>query len=500
MATMLKLFAVFGSILCVVLTTGVVETPHPRFEYKYSFKGPYLAQKDGTVPFWEYEGSAIASEEMVRITPSLRSKKGSIWTKDKTNFEWWEIEMIFRVNGRGRVGADGLALWYTDKREKEGPVFGSTDKWVGLGIFFDSFDNDGRGNNPYIMAMTNDGTKVYDHQSDGINQQLAGCLRDFRNKPFAVRTKIQYYRNILTVLFHNGNTNNDNDYEMCLRAENVFLPQYGYYGISAATGGLADDHDVLKFMTYSLHPPGTEPTPSGIADAEKEKFSKEYEQYKEKLDKQKEEFRKQHPDEAKKKQMEFDPEQEYESHQQRELRQIFQGQSQMFEMMKGVHRKLDEVIGREERVLSMLSAVQVGGAAGGGGGQGLPQGGVVGRHEVEAMLNNQREMVQASRDMKAYVVDIHQRTGNIIAAQKTGGGQVFEGHTVLNELKDGLNIVKRDLASVNAKTQANPCPPVQAVNCLTPVYFFIFMGVQLAVMIGYIMYKSNKEAQAKKFY
>lgn len=30
---------------------------HRRFEYKYSFKPPYLAQRDGTVPFWEYGGS-----------------------------------------------------------------------------------------------------------------------------------------------------------------------------------------------------------------------------------------------------------------------------------------------------------------------------------------------------------------------------------------------------------------------------------------------------------
>lgn len=30
---------------------------HKKFEYKYSFKPPYLAQKDGSVPFWEYGGS-----------------------------------------------------------------------------------------------------------------------------------------------------------------------------------------------------------------------------------------------------------------------------------------------------------------------------------------------------------------------------------------------------------------------------------------------------------
>jgi len=35
--------------------------------------------------------------------------------------------------------------------------------------------------------------------SDGSTQQLSGCLRDFRNKPFATRAKIEYYMNTLTV-------------------------------------------------------------------------------------------------------------------------------------------------------------------------------------------------------------------------------------------------------------------------------------------------------------
>ena len=52
------------------------------------------------------------------------------------------------------------------------------------------------------MGMTNDGTLAYDHQKDGSTQQLAGCLRDFRNKPFPVRARITYYQNTLTVRFH----------------------------------------------------------------------------------------------------------------------------------------------------------------------------------------------------------------------------------------------------------------------------------------------------------
>ncbi|XP_015918177.1 protein ERGIC-53 [Parasteatoda tepidariorum] len=484
------------------------EIPHHKFEYKYSFKGPYLAQKDGTVPFWEHFGNAIASEEMVRITPSLRSKKGSIWTKNKTNFDWWEVEVVFRVNGRGRLGADGFAFWYTDNKGVEGPVFGSNDHWNGLGVFFDSFDNDGRGNNPYIMAMYNDGTKTFDHQSDGLSQQLAGCQRDFRNKPFPVRAKVEYYKNVLSILFHNGNSNNDDDYELCLRAENVYLPQYGHFGLSAATGGLADDHDALKFLTYSMYPPGTQPTSQNIGDAEKEKFSKEYEEYKEKLEKQKEEYRKEHPDEAKRREMEFNPDEQYESHQQRELQQIFQGQSSIFEILKGLHRKIDEVIGRQERALSMLSAVSTGGIAQHQGGQGMPPpqvGGGLSRHEIEALLGGQRELIQTARDTKSFLTDIHQKTGTIIAKQSEmkpsgGGGIAFESQTQFQDIKDSLNHVKRELATMAAKTQGGPCPVVQPQSCLSPSIFFIFMGVQLVILIGYITYQSNKESQAKKFY
>lgn len=148
------------------------------------------------------------------------------------------------------------------------------------------------------MAVLNDGTKNFDHQNDGTTQLLAGCLRDFRNKPFPTRARIEYYQNVLTVLFHNGMTNNNDDYEMCLRADGVILPKNGYFGLSAATGGLADDHDVFHFLTTSLHPPGQLPDVKKLAEEDSEKLSKEYQDYQRKLDQQREEYRKEHPDEV----------------------------------------------------------------------------------------------------------------------------------------------------------------------------------------------------------
>ncbi|KAG7269141.1 hypothetical protein CRUP_001596 [Coryphaenoides rupestris] len=88
---------------------------------------------------------AIPSADQVRITPSLRSQRGSVWTKNIVSFDSWEAVVTFRVSGRGRMGADGLvsgrevevvvediccglqAVWFTSEQGLEGPVYGAAD-------------------------------------------------------------------------------------------------------------------------------------------------------------------------------------------------------------------------------------------------------------------------------------------------------------------------------------------------------------------------------------
>lgn len=36
------------------------------------------------------------------------------------------------------------AVWFTSSQGLDGPVYGAADQWNGVGIFFDSFDNDGK--------------------------------------------------------------------------------------------------------------------------------------------------------------------------------------------------------------------------------------------------------------------------------------------------------------------------------------------------------------------
>lgn len=296
------------------------------------------------------------------------------------------------------------------------------------------------------------------HSRDGSTQLLSGCLRDFRNKPFPTRAKIEYYMNTLTVLFHSGMTNNDQDYEMCLRAEGVSLPNSGYFGVSAATGGLADDHDVFHFLTTSIHPASQGGDGNRLPEPDSVKLTQEYQDYQTKLDKQKEDYRREHPEEAKT----DDMEDWFESDNQRELRQIWQAQSGTNEVLRDMSKKLDEVIGRQERTLGLLSV---------GGGGVVPQapGGVppptaggqqfvdtIRRHEVDSLMQNQNILVMTVKEIRSIVGELQSKSDQIIqtqarapTAQIQGGG--YEMQSIIAEMRDGMNQVKQGVLAVGQK-------------------------------------------------
>ena len=87
---------------------------------------------------------------------------------------------------------------------------------------------------------------------DGKGQELASCVAGFRNRPHAAQVRMRYYQQVLTLEMNPGITTRASDFEECFRVENVKLSPGGYFGVSAATGALADDHDIFKFLTYSL--------------------------------------------------------------------------------------------------------------------------------------------------------------------------------------------------------------------------------------------------------
>ncbi|XP_037341311.2 protein ERGIC-53 [Pungitius pungitius] len=476
------------------------ELPHRRFEYKYSFKGPHLSQPDGGIPFWIHSGNAIPSADQVRITPSLRSQKGSVWTKNKVNLDHWEAEVTFRVSGRGRMGADGLAVWFTTEQGLDGPVYGAADMWNGVGIFFDSFDNDGKKNNPAIVVVGNNGKLVYDHQNDGTTQALGTCLRDFRNKPYPVRSKITYYKKTLTVMINNGFTPDRDDFEFCTKVDNMVLPSQGFFGISAATGGLADDHDVLSFLLFGLSEPGQQPPPpdSEIPKEEKDKYQEEFQNFQQELDKKKEEFQKEHPD------VQGEPMEDlYESVSDREIRQVYEGQNRIHLEIKQLHRQLAMILDEQRRYVSVLSADVLKKGTNAESGQ-LD---TVGQQQLGSVISTQEEVLKNLNELRTF---FHESLKQISSSQhqgNAGGIGTYETIQHFNDIKEHLHTVKRDVDQLIQRNPQNPAekivkcpeaPPMPA--CLSTFHFVIFIVAQSVLFFCYVMYKSQQEAAAKKFF
>ncbi|CAB4068711.1 LMAN1 [Lepeophtheirus salmonis] len=119
---------------------------------------------------------------------------------------------------------------------------------------------------------------------------------------------------------------------------------------------------------------------------------------------------------------------------------------------------MDEIIGRQECTLSLLSAGGQGFAQGsqpfptpqGGSGGGVPVD-TIRRDKVNVVLSNEREIVSTSRDIKNFVPDIHLKANQLLnlgSSQPIGRGTDSEQ---INVARDSLHAIKRDLNAVSKK-------------------------------------------------
>lgn len=163
----------------------------------------------------------------------------------------WELIVTFKIHGGGRtLAADGMAIWYTKHRMEPGPVFGSRDLFQGLGVFLDTYKNGPQAVTfPFITAMVNNGSVNYDHAGDGRQYSIGSCLASFRNKDYETSISIRYVKSRLTVSL---NVDDGLDWRECFDVQGVTLPTGFFFGASAATGDLADNHDLISMKLYEV--------------------------------------------------------------------------------------------------------------------------------------------------------------------------------------------------------------------------------------------------------
>lgn len=249
-------------LICLVLFSCLVAAMEGQWNTEdflkrhHSLIKPYLTS-GMSIPYWDTHGLALASSQYVRLTADVQSRQGGIWNTVPVQMNNWEVQITLKIHGKGKeLFGDGMAFWYVRDRLQSGPVFGNKDLFSGLGIIVDTYSNhngEHNHNHPYISAMVNNGSLHYDHDMDGTHTQLAGCEVKLRNLNHDTHIAVRYEDENLTV---STDFENKAAWKECFKVSGVKLPTGYYFGLTAATGDLSDNHDVIAIRTYELEFPG----------------------------------------------------------------------------------------------------------------------------------------------------------------------------------------------------------------------------------------------------
>jgi len=220
----------------------------------HTLSSPYL-DSDMQSRWFDFGGNTIIrADQYVRLTSDRPSQEGWIFSRVPLTATNWEITVEFKIHGQGNLHGDGFAMWLTKQRATPGPVFGSTDKFEGLGIFFDTYKNNRPGTVfPYVMSMVGDGTKSYDKSNDGKEGEFLGCsARGIRSPSVPTIAKLTYFQDKSLKL--ELQYKKEDQWELCFQTnEPPVIPSVAYLGFSAETGELSDNHDIISVSTKNLY-------------------------------------------------------------------------------------------------------------------------------------------------------------------------------------------------------------------------------------------------------
>ncbi|XP_055411860.1 protein ERGIC-53-like [Bubalus kerabau] len=454
-----------GPLLCLLLlvfldphSPEVGHLPQRRFEYKLSFKGPRLALPGVGIPFWSHHGDAIPGLEEVRLAPSMRNRSGAVWSTNPVLFPAWEVEIQMRVTGPGRWGAQGMAVWYTQGRGQVGPVLGAPDLGDGIGILFDSSAQDPQ-NSPAIYVLARDRHILYEPLGDGGSLLLGSCRQDFRNRPYPFRARITYWGQRLRVSLNSGLTPSDPD-EVCVDVGPLLLAPGGFFGVSAATSILADDHDILSFLTFSLWEPVPEPPSQPFLEMEQLRLAKQLEGLQARLGLGTKE--------------DMTPELNYgvweEGEQSFGLEETLHRHSQILQALQGLSKHLVQAEWQWKQQLGSPGHIR-------------PEGGWDSA-KASALLRGQRTLLQDLQEMRD------------AAAHMASRAQVFylpvgtKHH--FSELAQILSLLQKDLrgpARAAAKDPRSPGRSPRVSSCLQPGIFLFFLFIQTVGFFCYVHFR-----------
>ncbi|POR37223.1 L-type lectin-like domain-containing protein [Tolypocladium paradoxum] len=220
----------------------------------HSLQQPYL-DSDMQSRWFDFGGDTVVrTDSYIRLTSDRPSQSGWLFSRVPLTATNWEVEVEFQISGKNQLYGDGLAMWITKQRGQQGPVFGSADRFEGLGIFIDTYKNNRPGVVfPYVMAMFGDGQKSYDKANDGKDAELAGCsARGIRHATVPTKLRLTYIQDKQLRL--ELQYKSEDEWQLCFETEQPpAIPNIAYLGFSAETGELSDNHDIISVSAKNLY-------------------------------------------------------------------------------------------------------------------------------------------------------------------------------------------------------------------------------------------------------
>lgn len=167
---------VLSALVLVRLSCGEILESH-------TFQPPYQ-EVDGAgtrlvSSHWRTSGTAVVNSNFIRLTPDRQSKKGALWSKKSVSVPYFSSILKFRISGQGKnFFGDGIGLWVVQQSYyAEGNIHGFQEKFVGIGIIFDTFKNtENIASHRDVTVLVNDGTKTYEMMTENVQ----GCNMNVR--------------------------------------------------------------------------------------------------------------------------------------------------------------------------------------------------------------------------------------------------------------------------------------------------------------------------------
>ncbi|TYZ64381.1 hypothetical protein PybrP1_009061 [[Pythium] brassicae (nom. inval.)] len=228
-----------------------------------SFKEPFeKVGADGARQLsehYEVGGHTQVKRSFVRLTPDRQSKRGYIWSRAAIDSAQFVAVITFRIHGQGqRWFGDGIGVWLThEKRFASGDNHGFTDQFYGVGVVLDTFKNvEHRGGHKDVTVQVNDGTKTLDALTDGAK---IGCDAAFRYHAKSAAFDPVYSSSRLRIKVDGADLRlevdpkNEGSWTECYAGTLPFSADWvrrATFGITASTGALADNHDILSVRAF----------------------------------------------------------------------------------------------------------------------------------------------------------------------------------------------------------------------------------------------------------